>query len=116
MNNQPLKLSAFDSEEQFIKALIDRSYNPAQVEHYRQPQDYDRIKSLMRCAKELAKLADENGLCFWTFSKYDGKSVVGVSWGTWYSQINMETDGDDWVERPYTSEDVSRLEKEHLCK
>lgn len=116
MDVDQLKLSNYDSEEKFINALIERSCNPEQIDHYKKDEDFDRIKRLMAAAKKLAKLASENDLCFWAYANHDGKAVVGVSWGTWYSQINMETDGDDWVERPYTIDDVSRMEKEYLCK
>lgn len=116
MQVEPLRLSDFDSEDAFIQAMIDRSWNPAQVNYYKKDGDFDRIKRLMDCTRKLANLASENGLCFWTYADYDGNAVVGVSWGARYSHINIEADGDDWVERCVSYDDIINAEKGMECK
>ncbi len=95
--NEPIKLSDFESDDEFIQALMDRSTNPKQMNGYKSDGDYGRIRKAMELAKRLNDIASESNLSLWICS---GTKIpqVAVSMGAYVATMAMMFRDGDWVE------------------
>lgn len=117
MNIQPMKLSDFDSTDDFINALIDVSQRPEGIRYYMDEDDIERMKRVMELSDEIMELIKDSKLSVWTFSDFRGTVHVAFAWmGNFCSEVNMKDEGEGWVEVPITREDVERLWKEHTAE
>lgn len=99
MRVKPLKLSDFNSVDDFIQKLMDESTNPGQMNYYKKDGDYERIKKAMDMAKELTKLANESNISLWICA-HNGIPQVAVSMGAYIASMAMIFKDGDWEQMP----------------
>lgn len=99
MQVEPLKLSDFNSVDDFIQKLMDESTNPGQMNYYKKDGDYERIQKAMELALELNEIAKGSNLSLWICSHL-GVPQVAVSEGAFMANMGMFCKDGDWEQMP----------------